>query len=124
VDTDEELARRFGRQISDARKVRQWSQEALAERLGVSTTHVGFMERGERMPSVGMLVKAARVLDLSLDAIFLPRPGATDQRRDELVALAAGVSPAMRGHALALLRSLARESAPAAPAPKRRRRRA
>ena len=125
ADTDAELARRFGRAVFDARRLRVWSQEELAGRLGVSTTHVGFLERGERMPSVGLLVQAARILDLSLDSVLVRATGHA-RRDDELSALAAAVPVGLRPHALALLRSLTREPIPARgssrmPASKRRR---
>ena len=45
------------------------SQETLAERADIHRTHVGFIERGERSPSVDVAAKVARALGLTLSEL-------------------------------------------------------
>lgn len=55
------------------------SQEALAERLGVSRQAVSKWERGESSPDTDNLIALARLYNISLDALLLgqdaPVPG-------------------------------------------------
>lgn len=104
--TDEALARKLGAAVAAARKRRKWSQETLAERIGASKNHIGFIERGERLPSVPMLVTLAEALDLSLDAVL---SGRRESRRPgtEIAALAASVPDELRGLAVDIVRLMA-----------------
>lgn len=56
------LARALGQVIRKRRHARGLSQEALAELAGFHRTQVGFLERGERIPSVETVVSAANAL--------------------------------------------------------------
>jgi putative transcriptional regulator len=56
---------------SGRREARSWSEDILAERVEVSKNHIGYIEPGEREPSLEVAVRIARVLGLSLDQIFL-----------------------------------------------------
>ena len=64
------IGRRIGRRIRDARKARGLSQEQLGEKLGVSFQAVSTWEQGKYIPDSGHLPALARVLDISLDALF------------------------------------------------------
>ena len=45
----------IGKRIRKAREKRKMTQEAFAEKIGISETYVGMIERGERIGSVGRL---------------------------------------------------------------------
>ena len=46
------------------------SQEELARRTSLQRTEVGFIERGQREPRLGTIVKLAGTLGTPLEAIF------------------------------------------------------
>ena len=56
--------------IRVARINRSISQEYLAELLDVSPTHIRHIESGHRKPSLELLFEAAKILDLSVDAVI------------------------------------------------------
>ena len=60
----------IGEKIKDLRRNRSMTQEALAERVNVSTSFVGHVERGTRKASLETLVAMANALDVSLDYLL------------------------------------------------------
>jgi len=62
ADKDDLLA--LGREIRRHRKALGLSQELLAERAGLHRNYVGFLERGERNPSVTTLFRVAQALQV------------------------------------------------------------
>ncbi|MEG1472210.1 MAG: helix-turn-helix transcriptional regulator, partial [Clostridia bacterium] len=52
------------------RTARRWTQEQLAEKIGVSTSFVGHIERGSRKASLETLVSLANVFKVSLDYLM------------------------------------------------------
>lgn len=60
----------FGQKIADLRKEKGMTQEALAERLGVSPQAVSKWETDASMPDVSLLPKLAEQLGCSIDALF------------------------------------------------------
>lgn len=66
--TTDQINQRLGEVIANARHERDWSQEDLAERLGVNQTTVSRWEKGERSISVAQAVMLTRVLGLT-DAV-------------------------------------------------------
>jgi ribosome-binding protein aMBF1 (putative translation factor) len=71
---DEELKAKIGDLVRRLRTDRGWSQEDLADEARMHTNHVGFVERGEKMPTVGVLRRVARALGVKLSA-FLEQIG-------------------------------------------------
>ena len=65
----------FGERLKLARKKAGYSLRALSEALGreVSAQAIGKYERGQMMPSSGVLMKLARVLDVSLEFLLSDR---------------------------------------------------
>lgn len=61
---------RLGRTIRKIRKQKGLTQEQLAEKIGVSTTWIGYIETGYRRPNLKMVYKIARVLDVRIRDIF------------------------------------------------------
>ena len=46
------------------RKDYEWTQEDLADRAGLTTTYVGQVERGDKVPSLTVVLKLARALEV------------------------------------------------------------
>ena len=62
--------KRLGRRIKTLRKELDLTQEDLAFEVGVNRSYMGFIERGERNPSLAMLNKIAKALCVSLSVLF------------------------------------------------------
>ena len=62
---------RLGRNVSRLRKSLNLTQEALAERLDVSTRHVQSIEGGVRVPSLAVLTRLRKVLGCDWNDLFL-----------------------------------------------------
>jgi transcriptional regulator with XRE-family HTH domain len=60
----------LGRRVRKQRTQHGWTQEALAEKVNVSTSFVGHVERGTRKASLETLVAIANVLNVSLDYLL------------------------------------------------------
>ena len=54
----------FGAVVRSARKEQTWTQEDLAERSGLTTTYVGQVERGDKVPSLTVILKLAHALNV------------------------------------------------------------
>jgi transcriptional regulator with XRE-family HTH domain len=52
----------FGAAVRERRRAKEWTQEQLAERAGVAAIHVGFVERGENVPKLTMILRIAKAL--------------------------------------------------------------
>jgi DNA-binding XRE family transcriptional regulator len=59
-----------GERIAQARKVKGWTQQELADRIGVTFQAVSKWETGASMPDVGLLVAIAAALEMSTDALL------------------------------------------------------
>ena len=64
----------LGQRIREARKARGLSQEKLGELCGISTAHVGHIERGTRVPSAEVLFQLSTELHVSMDYLFFDSP--------------------------------------------------
>lgn len=60
----------LGKQIRKQRKIKNYTLEQLAEKLDVSTTFIGQIERAKGIPSIETLVKIANVLEISVDSLL------------------------------------------------------
>ena len=82
----------LGQRIRKYRKQKGYTLEQLAERLDVSTTFIGQIERASGKPSLETLVRIANALDVSADALLFDdlgeRSGVSHflKRVDELTA--------------------------------------
>lgn len=61
---------KIGLRIRIARKEREWRQDDLAEHIGKSTTYVGMIERGERMPTLDTFVDIITELGITADQVL------------------------------------------------------
>ena len=62
--------------INELRKYREvanLSQDQLASAVGVTQRYIGFIEAGDRTPSLKVPKKIADVLNSTVDDIFLPK---------------------------------------------------
>jgi transcriptional regulator with XRE-family HTH domain len=64
------VAELFGRTLRSIRHERGLSQEALAESTALSTNYIGEMERGLKAPGLGVIVRLARALDVSVHELL------------------------------------------------------
>lgn len=62
----------FATMVKNARMDRHWTQEELAEKLSVSPTYLGDLERHKGTPSLSLFCKAMRLLNLSADDYVYP----------------------------------------------------
>ncbi len=60
----------FGERLRQFRKERNLTQKQLADLIGVKNSVISFYEVGERTPSLEVLVKLAKVLHMSTDALL------------------------------------------------------
>ncbi len=60
----------LGRKIRQQRKEKKYTLEQLAEKLDVSTTFIGQIERAKGIPSLETLVKIANILEISTDSLL------------------------------------------------------
>lgn len=61
---------RLARKIQKVRQERGLTQEKLGEKVGVSTTYIGYLETGYRIPNLKMIYKIARALGVKVKDIF------------------------------------------------------
>ena len=65
----------FGNNLHSYRKLRGFSQEQLAEKINISTTHMSHIETGSTKLSLQVLVDIAKVLNVNTDdLIFEQKP--------------------------------------------------
>lgn len=65
-------ADKWGRRIRAFRKLKGYTQEIFADRLGVSVSILGEVERGNRMPSEELIEQIARLLQISIEDLTPP----------------------------------------------------
>jgi transcriptional regulator with XRE-family HTH domain len=105
---EKRLAQRMGASIRQLRQARDWSQAELAEKADVSVDYIGLLERGLRLPAVGVLVQISEIFRVSTDEV-LGREGEADDWLREATNLLSSVPPRVRGIVLAMLRGATRE---------------
>ncbi len=65
-----ELTRLIGTRIRGYRKMRQLSQEQLAEKCGLHPTYIGQLERGEKNATLDSIQSVCIGLQISLEQLF------------------------------------------------------
>lgn len=61
---------KLGKNIRNLRREEGWSQEGLADKVGLHRTYIGAIERGEQNVTIDTLAKIAKALNVSFTAIF------------------------------------------------------
>lgn len=60
-------AERWGKRIRGFRKLKGYTQKELAEAIDVSVSVLGEIERGNRLPTVSIVYKISKTLNVSAD---------------------------------------------------------
>lgn len=60
----------LGKRIKEIRKRKNFTQEELAWKVGVSPNFIGLIERGEKRPSIETLFKIIDALGISISTFF------------------------------------------------------
>ena len=61
---------RVGKRIRKFRENKGWTQEQFAEKIGLSVTYTGMIERGEKTPKLETFIQIANVLEVSADQLL------------------------------------------------------
>lgn len=69
--TTTETLKTLGRKIQKLRKDQNLTQEALADKLGISRVYMGYIEQGRESPSLKLLMKMARRFDVKVEDLFV-----------------------------------------------------
>lgn len=64
------VSKKVGNNIKKIREKRDLTQEKLALEAGLNRAYIGYIERGERSPSIETVAKIAKVLKVRLDELF------------------------------------------------------
>ncbi|NKC01950.1 MAG: helix-turn-helix domain-containing protein [Pseudomonadales bacterium] len=67
---DKAILSQFGARVREARLSREWSQEELADQVGVHRTYIGGVERGERNVALLIINQLSVALEDSFDDVF------------------------------------------------------
>lgn len=65
-----DIKKLVGCRIKDLRTKQGWSQEELALRANISTSHIGRLERGERGATIESLEKVVNALGITFEDLF------------------------------------------------------
>ena len=60
----------IGKRIRACREAKGWRQEDFAERVGLSVTYTGMIERGEKVPKLETFIRIANTLGVSADVLL------------------------------------------------------
>jgi len=60
----------IGKRIRKYREEKGWRQEDFAEKIGLSVTYTGMIERGEKIPKLETFITIANVLGVSADLLL------------------------------------------------------
>lgn len=63
-------AEKFGAIVRTLREERGLTQDQLAERAGVSSTYLGFIERGDNVPTLTIILEIASALKVRCSEIL------------------------------------------------------
>lgn len=61
---------KLGQKIKQLRTKLSYTQEELAFKVGVDRSYMGFVERGEKNPTLLTMIKVARALRISVKELF------------------------------------------------------
>jgi len=66
----EKISKDIGRLVRAKRTAMGMSQEEFADHAGFHRNYAGFLERGERTPSIATLARLARALDMKISDLL------------------------------------------------------
>jgi transcriptional regulator with XRE-family HTH domain len=62
--------KKFGERLKELRSKNNFTQEDLADKVGVDRSYMGFLERGEKNPTLEKLTLIAKAFKISLSELF------------------------------------------------------
>ena len=65
-----DLSVRIGKNVRRLREAKGWSQEEYADRADIHRTYVSDIERGRRNPTISVVEKLAKPLDVSAGSLL------------------------------------------------------
>lgn len=68
--TEQKLMKSFGMRVAAVRKSRGFTQQELAERIGMSVVAIAYIETGKRWARLGTLTKIAQALQVDVSDLF------------------------------------------------------
>ena len=109
---DQVLLQELGRRVGQARRDRGWTQEALAEAIGIEAVTLSRLETGDRALSLTMLDRIATAIGVKLGDLVdqdrdLPVADRTPEEA-ELLRLYGDLGPSGRDTVLRVARELAK----------------
>ena len=66
-----DICQRLGRNVRRLREEKGWSQEDFADRAGIHRTYVSDIERGRRNPTIIVVEKLAKPLDVPAGELLI-----------------------------------------------------
>ena len=70
MESELDMAEKITNRVKELRGERGWTQQQLAEAVGVSRQSVNSIERNRYVPSLPLALKFAEVFECATDAIF------------------------------------------------------
>ncbi len=67
---EKKIGRLLGKKVQRLRKSEGYTQEELAEHVGISRTHMGHIEQGRKFPSLEIIDKLARKIKVKVSELF------------------------------------------------------
>ena len=67
---ERKISLQLGIKVQRLRKSEGFTQEELAEQIGISRTHMGHIEQGRKSPSLEIIDKIARKLKVKVSDLF------------------------------------------------------
>lgn len=61
---------KFGLRIKELRQAKNWTQDFLAEKLGMETQNVSRMEKGVHMPNISRIEILAEIFGVKISELF------------------------------------------------------
>ncbi len=67
---EQKLMKQFGKRVAEVRKSRGFTQQELAEDIGMSVVAIAYIETGKRWARLGTLRKIAKTLQVDISELF------------------------------------------------------
>ena len=87
---------KIGQRVRALRRGRDLSQEALAERVGISVTHMSHIETGNTKLSLPVLLRLSQELGVGTDDLLREDPGPRSPAAEELEEVLTGCTAGPR----------------------------
>lgn len=94
----------LGRKLREARLLKGYTQQVLAEKAAIGEVYLGEIERGLKMPSLNSFIKLIAALDISADYVLREElPTGREYIFDEITQKLEGLTPRQRKTAADIL---------------------